>query len=106
MDPQSNSTTQPPGTPSTLPTIGLENWEHRRRQWTQNHRPYNPESRAGEGFRDHAALREVEPVHYDAIYQSLVLGRRFAKPVPLDFITTVLVGSTVGKGRAVANGRQ
>ncbi|KAJ3216514.1 hypothetical protein HDU67_009381 [Dinochytrium kinnereticum] len=76
---------------SAAPVIGVEHWEQRRRQWTQSHRPYDPDGKAGESFRNHAALKEVEPVHYDAIYQSLVAGRRFAKPVPLDFITTILI---------------
>lgn len=50
---------------------------------------------------------EVSTCHYDAIYASLINGRRFSRPVPLDFVTQVLVGSAfVGNcGKGVGNGR-
>jgi hypothetical protein len=75
--------------------IGLSHWEQRRAQWTRGHKPYDPETSASESYQSNPALKEVEPCHFDAIYQSLVDGRRFAKPVPLSFITTILVSDDV-----------
>jgi hypothetical protein len=72
-------------------TIGLSNWNATRARWTSGHAPYNPNADASADFRQVPGLAEVEECHYDAIYNSLVSGRRFVKPVPLNFITTILV---------------
>ncbi|KAI8614247.1 hypothetical protein BC830DRAFT_1128455 [Chytriomyces sp. MP71] len=76
----------------TSSTEGLAHWERSRQQWTQGHKPYNPDA---DCFRDYKRNPDLEKIdvhaHFNGIYDSVVLGRRFAKPVPLNFITAVLI---------------
>ncbi|TPX59841.1 hypothetical protein PhCBS80983_g02253 [Powellomyces hirtus] len=86
---QSQSETAAP----TRITTGLSHWEQRRAAWIQGHKPYtqNPAPAADDWCKDNPALAEVDSTHFDAIYRSLVDGRRFAKAVPLPFVVAVLV---------------
>ncbi|TPX39912.1 hypothetical protein SeLEV6574_g06924 [Synchytrium endobioticum] len=98
--------TSPPPSPITLDRIaplsgaipsGLQHWQRQRDTWTRAHKKYDVH--AFESFRSHPALAEVDPSHYDAVCASLVQNlRRFARPVPLDFVTTVLVHDWRKKG--------
>ncbi|KAJ3161764.1 hypothetical protein HDU86_006535 [Geranomyces michiganensis] len=79
--------------PSPCPTRGLPLWEQRRAEWIAGHKPYSQNTRAAtdQWAKDNPALVDVDQSHFDAIYKSMVDGRRFAKPVPLPFVVAVLV---------------
>ncbi|TPX30142.1 hypothetical protein SmJEL517_g06223 [Synchytrium microbalum] len=79
------------------PQMGLSHWEQQRNHWRRNHQEYNENS--FESFRSHPALEAVEEAHYETIFSSIVHNqRRFARPVPLDFVTTVLVHGWKAEG--------
>ncbi|KAI8819365.1 uncharacterized protein EV422DRAFT_109460 [Fimicolochytrium jonesii] len=95
---------QPPPGPSpetsNITNPGLSFWEQRRAAWVCGHKPYPEEEadKAKEAKEEHCdwaskspVLSEVQPGHMDAIYKSMVEGRRFARPVPLPFVVAVLV---------------
>lgn len=71
--------------------IGEPHWHRIRSSWTQNHTPYSPKFIAEISYRKHAALRDVQPGHFDTIYSSLVAGRKFQKGMPLSFVMLVIV---------------
>ncbi|KAI9091800.1 hypothetical protein DFS34DRAFT_313985 [Phlyctochytrium arcticum] len=101
-NPESTTTTSPldpasspsasTDSPSASETTGLSAWEARRASWTKGHKPYSPHPPpAPDWFKSNPALADVDESHFDAIYKSLVDGRRFAKPVPLPFVVSVLI---------------
>nr|KAJ3420016.1 NudC domain-containing protein 1 [Polyrhizophydium stewartii] len=71
--------------------IGAGHWEQQRQAWRASHRPYDPQAAASQAFRSHPALVDVNETHYEAVYQSLITGRRFTQGVPLSFVTTILI---------------
>ncbi|KAI8811502.1 hypothetical protein BJ742DRAFT_769422 [Cladochytrium replicatum] len=70
--------------------IGYLHWLSQREKWTEGHTPYDPYT-TQPSYKSNPALAQVDETHFDAIYDGLVNGRRFAKPVPLAFVSTVLV---------------
>ena len=68
--------------------IGLGHWERQRACWTIGHHPYKS---TVHDYNSHPALKDVNESHFDAIYNSLVSGRRFTQPVPLSFVVKILV---------------
>ncbi|KAJ3167943.1 hypothetical protein HDU88_001890 [Geranomyces variabilis] len=89
----SSSSSPSPSSPSPSSARGLPLWEQRRAQWIAGHKPYSQNTRAAtdQWAKDNPALVDVDQSHFDAIYKSMVDGRRFAKPVPLPFVVAVLV---------------
>ncbi|KAJ3340116.1 hypothetical protein HDU93_007341 [Gonapodya sp. JEL0774] len=74
------------------PLTGLAHWEMQRAVWKQGHVPYDPHASAGMDYKRHDFLADVELSHFDAIYNSLVQAqRKFTRPMPLDFVSAVLV---------------
>lgn len=68
----------------------LSRWEIQRREWTMGHKrynqlqtiPYNP---------SHPALKTVQGVALQPIYDCLIACKPLHHPLPLDFVVTVLV---------------
>ncbi|KAJ3402061.1 hypothetical protein CcCBS67573_g05175 [Chytriomyces confervae] len=91
--PSNPSTTSlsPSTTPSRPVNEGLPHWEDARRTWTRGHKPYDPNADCYKDYKRHTAVEKVDPVHFNGVYDSIVNGRRFSKPVPLNFITAVLI---------------
>ncbi|KND00512.1 uncharacterized protein SPPG_04824 [Spizellomyces punctatus DAOM BR117] len=87
-----STTSHPASSSASSSTTGLSQWEQTRAQWTRGHRPYSPNPPpAPDWYKSNPALADVDVTHFDAIYKSLVEGRRFAKPVPLPFVVAVLI---------------
>ena len=63
--------------PHLLPTLetnqvfGLSHWEATRLAWTAGHRSYDPELDISQ-YKQHPELSDIEPEHFDAIFNSLV----------------------------------
>ncbi|KAJ3084456.1 hypothetical protein HK100_009291, partial [Physocladia obscura] len=70
---------------------GVDDWALRRALWTRGHAAYDDAADCTRDYKRHAAVASVGPAQFDAVYANLVQGRRFSKPVPLSFITAVLV---------------
>jgi hypothetical protein len=81
---------EPSGNQSGEKLIGLDHWNAVRAQFTQNHKSYNPHFDAAVSYKDNPLLSDVEPGHFDTIYQSMVTGRRFQNNVPLSFVMLVI----------------
>ena len=81
--------------------IGAGHWEEKRSQWTLKHTAYNPKSNPFEDFKKCPSLctfthsADVDESHFDAIYQSLISGRKFSSGVPLSFVTVILIHGNV-----------
>ena len=72
-------------------SIGLSDWERKRREFTQGHKPYNSKSNAAIEYKSNPLLCDVEQGHFDTIYESIVSGKKFLKPMPLSFVMLVIV---------------
>ena len=71
--------------------VGLSHWLKTRRNFTLDHKPYNPKANAEFEYKKHAILADVEPGHFDTIYHSLITGRKFQHPMPLSFVMLVII---------------
>ncbi|KAI9011245.1 hypothetical protein BC832DRAFT_590488 [Gaertneriomyces semiglobifer] len=80
--------------------VGVSTWERRRAEWTRGHQPYAATASLSstDRFKNNPSLAEVNVSHYDAIYRSLMEGRRFANPVPLPFVVAVLINGWKREG--------
>ncbi|KAI9347361.1 hypothetical protein BDR26DRAFT_75419 [Obelidium mucronatum] len=70
---------------------GLDHWTATRTQWTQGHKPYDTLADCCKDYKRHESVSNVESAQFEGVYNNLVNGRRFARPVPLTFITAVLI---------------
>ncbi|KAI9026261.1 hypothetical protein DFJ74DRAFT_704741 [Hyaloraphidium curvatum] len=74
------------------PDVGIDHWNRRRAEWTKNHAPPELPPPQGPPSSRYPFLDEITPQHFDSVYSSLVTAqRRFTRPMPLDFVTAVLV---------------
>ncbi|KXS11664.1 hypothetical protein M427DRAFT_60521 [Gonapodya prolifera JEL478] len=78
-------------TEARVEETGVSHWERQRVAWTRGHVPFNTEGGETNTYKQNAVLADVDVTHFDPIYNSLVqVQRRFARPMPLGFVTTVL----------------
>ncbi|KAJ3286460.1 hypothetical protein HDU79_006463 [Rhizoclosmatium sp. JEL0117] len=96
-DPSSTSQSHPP-TSSHTHEPGLSHWESTRREWTKGHAPYSETGDCQRDYKAHPSVSKVHPSQFNDVYENLVNGRRFQKPVPLTFITAVLISGWKKEG--------
>jgi hypothetical protein len=65
-----------------------------RQQWTLNHKRYNPAQSVAYN-PEHPALATTNTSQIGDIYHALISGKPLKNPIPLDFVTAVLVGNNI-----------
>lgn len=69
---------------------GNNEFDNQRRQWTRGHKKYNPHLKE-EYNPSHPVLSDVLKYKRQDIYNMLISSQPLSAPIPLDFITTILV---------------
>ena len=75
--------------------IGASYWECRRKQWIGNQQLIKDDDppclHLERNYLKLDHLSDIQPTNFDEIYKQIVFhGRRFTKPVPLEFVVDVL----------------
>jgi hypothetical protein len=93
--------------PAERKRVGYEHWMELRRNYTQGFKPYNSKFDASIEYKKNQSLKGVEQGHFDTLYDSIVNGRTFQKPVSLSFVMLVILhGWRKGLDRRELTGRR